>query len=244
MRKLANGAAMLDVNVNGMLIHPVLEWDEKSAVLIDTGVPGQLQNLRNEMETAGVPFQNLTHVILTHQDIDHIGSLPELQDALGQSLIVYAHETEKPFIEGDKPLIKTDRSRLTDEEFEALPEMAKAFYEVPAPASKVHIPLKGGEELELAGGISVIFTPGHSPGHISLYLKKSNALVAGDSMYCMNGVLYGPHKETALDLEEAEKSIQHYTAYHVEQVVCYHGGLCSENAGKQLQKLIHQTPRV
>ncbi|MDN4524389.1 MBL fold metallo-hydrolase [Fictibacillus fluitans] len=241
MRKLASGAAMLDVNVNGMLIHPVLVWDEQAAVLIDTGVPGQLQSLQSEMEAAGVPFRSLTHVILTHQDIDHTGSLPELQEASGHTLTVYAHKIDQPFIQGEKPLIKTDRSSLSDEEFEALPEMAKAFYEVPAPVSKVHIPLKGGEELELAGGISVIFTPGHTPGHISLYLKQSKLLVAGDSMYSMNGVLYGPHKETTLDFEEAERSIQRYADYNVEQVVCYHGGLCGENAGNQLQRLLNHT---
>lgn len=48
------------------------------AVLIDTGFPGQIEDIQVEMEKVGVSFDKLKVVILTHQDIDHIGSLPEL----------------------------------------------------------------------------------------------------------------------------------------------------------------------
>ena len=45
--------------------------------VIDTGFPGQIEDIQ-EMEKVGVSFDKLKVVILTHQDIDHIGSLPEL----------------------------------------------------------------------------------------------------------------------------------------------------------------------
>ena len=45
------------------------------AVLIDTGFPGQIEDIQVEMEKVGVSFDKLKVVILTHQDIDHIGSL-------------------------------------------------------------------------------------------------------------------------------------------------------------------------
>ncbi len=43
------------------------------AVLIDTGFPGQIEDLRVAMEKVEVSFDKLKVVILTHQDVDHIG---------------------------------------------------------------------------------------------------------------------------------------------------------------------------
>lgn len=238
MIKVSNGVAMLELKVNEIAFHPTLVWDDESAILIDAGVPGQLEAFQSEMTEAGVPFSNLKAVILTHQDIDHIGSLPELQEAAGHSLEVYAHENDQPYIEGRLPLIKTDRSQLTDEEWESLPPLAKAFYEIPSPVSKVHHTLKDGQTIPLAGGMKVIFTPGHTPGHISLYLQQSKVLVAGDAMFSVNGNLHGPHEETTPDLREAEQSITKYSAYDIHKVICYHGGLSTRDVKEQLMQLV------
>ncbi len=42
--------------------------------------------------------------------------------------------------------------------------------------------LADGQRLDLAGGVRVIFTPGHTPGHIALYLERSRTLIAGDAL--------------------------------------------------------------
>jgi len=60
---------------------------------------------------AGVSFDRLNKAILTHQDIDHVGSLPAILANSQHKIEVYAHELEKPYIEGDKPLIKMDPAR-------------------------------------------------------------------------------------------------------------------------------------
>lgn len=75
MKKIAEGVAMLEINLNHFIIHPTLIWDEQKAVLVDAGMPGSLDLIRAEMEKAGVPFEKLDAVILTHQDMDHIGSV-------------------------------------------------------------------------------------------------------------------------------------------------------------------------
>lgn len=73
--KISKGVEILDLEFNGNIIHPTLLWDQEMAVLIDTGFPGQMEDLRVAMDKVGVSFDNLKVVILTHQDIDHIGSL-------------------------------------------------------------------------------------------------------------------------------------------------------------------------
>ncbi|MHB8917725.1 MAG: MBL fold metallo-hydrolase [Desulfocucumaceae bacterium] len=47
------------------------------------------------------------------------------------------------------------------------------------------------EELPYCGGITVIHTPGHTPGHICLYHKQSRTLIAGDALFAEGGLRAG-----------------------------------------------------
>ena len=73
--KVTKGVEILELDFNGAIIHPTLIWDQEMAVLIDTGCSGQMEDFCIAMEKVGVSFDQLKAVILTHQDIDHIGSL-------------------------------------------------------------------------------------------------------------------------------------------------------------------------
>ena len=216
--QISKGVEMLDLEFQGNIIHPTLLWDQEMAVLIDTGFPGQIEDLHVAMDKIGVSFDKLKVVILTHQDIDHIGSLPEIVQNCGRNIKVYAHELDKPYIQGDLPLLKD------------------GHIENP-PKGKVDDTLIDGQELPYCGGIRVIHTPGHTPGHISLYLKQSKTLVAGDSMYSVNGTLGGMHAPTTLDIKAARQSLKKYLDLDIESVICYHGGLSKENIHDQIQKL-------
>ncbi|MEC2260251.1 MBL fold metallo-hydrolase [Bacillus thuringiensis] len=216
--EIAKGIEMLQLEFQEFVIHPILLWDDEMAVLIDTGFPGQIEDIQVEMEKVGVSFDKLKVVILTHQDIDHIGSLPELLQRCRSNIKVYAHELDKPYIEGDLPLLK-------DGNIENRPK------------GKVSDTVIDGQELPYCGGILILHTPGHTPGHISLYLKQSKILVAGDSMYSVNGVLGGIHAPTTLNIMEARQSLKKYLNLHIESVVCYHGGFSKGNINVQLQNL-------
>ncbi|MHB1684885.1 MAG: MBL fold metallo-hydrolase, partial [Bacilli bacterium] len=86
-----------------MVIHPTLIWDNDTVILVDTGMPGQLPQIRKAMDEIGVPLSKLGEVILTHQDIDHIGGLSDILKASGRKIEILAHEADRPYIEGAKP---------------------------------------------------------------------------------------------------------------------------------------------
>lgn len=216
--EIAKGVEMLQLKFQEFIIHPILLWDDEMAVLIDTGFPGQFEDIQVEMERVGVSVDKLKVVILTHQDIDHIGSLPNVLENGVSDIKVYAHELDKSYIEGDLPLLKD------------------VHVENP-PKGKVSDTVIDGQELPYCGGILILHTPGHTPGHISLYLKRSKILVAGDSMYSVNGVLGGVHAPTTLNIMEARQSLKKYLNLDIESVVCYHGGLSKGNIKIQLQNL-------
>ncbi|MGG1168640.1 MBL fold metallo-hydrolase [Bacillus mycoides] len=216
--EIAKGVEMLHLEFQGYIIHPILLWDDEMAVLIDTGFPGQIEDIQVEMDKVGVSFGKLKVVILTHQDIGHIGSLPELLQNCGSNITVYAHELDKPYIEGELPLLKDAQVQNP-------------------PKGKVDDTLIDGQELSYCGGILIIHTPGHTPGHISLYLRQSKTLIAGDSMYSVNGILGGIHAPTTLDVKEAHQSLKKYLDLDIESVVCYHGGLSKGEINEQIQRL-------
>ena len=241
--KIANGveALVLTVNFMGrqMTIYPTLIWDEDVMILVDAGFPGLEQQIQEAIEKAGVSFDRLNKVILTHQDIDHVGSLPEILAKSQHKIDVLAHEIEKPYIEGDKPLIKSDSARRA-KLFESMPEEQRkrleAVFSNP-PKVKVDITIEDGEELEYCGGIIIISTPGHTPGHICLYHKQSKTLVTGDALSVTDGQLSGPNPLATFDIDEANKSLKKLAQYDIENVICYHGGVFRENAQQRILQL-------
>lgn len=241
--RVADGVEALELTTqvmgNQMTIHPTLIWDQDTVILVDTGMPGQLDLIRNAMDQADVPFSKLDKVIITHQDIDHIGGLPEILEASDHKIEVLAHEIDKPYIEGEKTPIKMNPERAS-KMLEKLPEeqrnQMKAMYENP-PSASVDTTVADGEKLPYCGGITVIFTPGHTPGHISLYLNESKTLVTGDALIAENGKLIGLNEQATPDMETAVKSLKKFVPYDIETVICYHGGICKENVNEQIADL-------
>lgn len=244
---IGKGIEMLEISVQVMggtdTIHPTLLWDEDEALLVDTGYPGSLVKLKNGASEASVSWEHLRTILITHQDLDHIGSLPALLEDTPLGMSVLSHEIEKPYIEGDKMLLKHTPEALAAAEAmlpQAVPEeWRRAFLSVLAhpPKGRVDRTLTGGEQFPFAGGISVIHTPGHSPGHLSLYHQASCTLIAADALTVRNGILYGPDPAATPDMVTALTSLQQFAAYEIRQVICYHGGLYRGDANRRIAEL-------
>ncbi len=222
--RIAESIEMLEISAEMGTLHPVLAWDGKDAVLIDTGMPMQVDALRAAVESAGFALADITKVILTHQDLDHIGSAKALSE-MGAEIM--AHETEAPYIQGDVQSI-----RLTDMEsrLNEMDEGERAFYEhakqgAPYFYTRVDRRLKDGERLPFCGGIRIIFTPGHTPGHTAVLFEESNILVAGDAANILDGKLTGADPAFTRDTVLAEESFGKIKAVRPASVVCYHGGI-------------------
>jgi hydroxyacylglutathione hydrolase len=128
------------------------------AVIVDPG--DEAPKLLGAIEALGV---TLDAVLLTHTHFDHVGAVAPLAKATGAE--VWVPEIEKPV--------------LADiNSFVPWPGFG------PFESWEAEHTLRGGEKLELGGfEIDVIFTPGHSPGHVSFSIPDEAALFSGDVLF-------------------------------------------------------------
>jgi glyoxylase-like metal-dependent hydrolase (beta-lactamase superfamily II) len=88
----------------------------------------------------------------------------------------------------------------------------------------------------------VISTPGHTPGHISLYLERSKVLIAGDALRAERGSLNGPNPSMTLEMRTALQSMRKLADLEIDTIVCYHG-VVSKDANGELRRVIQEASR-
>ncbi|WP_369282094.1 MBL fold metallo-hydrolase [Oscillibacter sp. GMB15532] len=212
-------------------VYPTVLRDRACAVLVDCGWIGALPIVERELEKVGLAVQDLTGLVLTHHDHDHMGAAAALRRA-NPDIKIYTSPAEEPFISGrEKPL----RLRQAEEMQETLPpemqEFGRAFCDLLRRVEPVEIDglLRDGEWLDWCGGCRVIGTPGHTPGHISLLLENESIVMTGDAMALENGLPVTANPQFALDREGAEASLEKLLALKAGAYYCYHGGVYLPN---------------
>ena len=230
--KLAENIMLLPIMGMGT-VNLVLAWDNDHAVLIDAGFPGQADDIIHAIEAAGLTVGDLTHLFITHQDWDHIGCVADLQK-LAPNLRVMAHEEEAPYIDGRVMPIKlaarlADYDNLTSD-MQARVNQQKAMYE--NEPITIHEKLQDGTVLPMCGGIQVIHTPGHTPGHMVLLFQRSGIMVCGDACNIKDSTLTGSNPVFTYDMPQAEASLTKIKSFAPSGIVAYHGGYLPMNGGE------------
>ncbi|WP_263862376.1 MBL fold metallo-hydrolase [Deinococcus detaillensis] len=209
--------------------------------MVDAGVPGMEDAINAELAAHGLSLQDIKQVIVTHHDLDHIGSLPAIIAASGAQ--IWALEREIPMIEGDEWPQKRPKPEQVEQMMadptvpQPRKEMIRRMSALPPVQVKVNRALRDGEVLPLAGGVRVVATPGHTFGHASLYLERSKTLITGDALVSEQGQLGAPRAQVTPDMTAASESVSKMAALDVNTIVTYHGGVVSEGANKQLSRV-------
>lgn len=219
---------------------PVVLHSGKEVVLVDCGYPGFMPLMEAAMQLHQLSLNQLTGIIITHADIDHVGSLYEIKEAY-PDVKVYSSAIEAAQVDGRE---KSSRLLQAEAMLETLPEDKQAgalqFISMlrsvqPVPVNAV---LKPEEEIPFLPGVQVIAMPGHTPGHISLYVKENKTLIAADAVVVENGELEIANPQFTLDMEAAIESLRKMAILDIEKLICYHGGVFDKDIKAQLRKLI------
>lgn len=179
-------------------------------------------------------IKNLSKIIITHQDYDHIGALAEFKRKYPK-IKVLASEEDAQYINGSK---KSLRLQQAENIYDSLSEDKKIeadyFHKTlqSIESCNVDIKLKDKDYFDCCGGIEIIATP----GHISIYHKESKSLVTGDALVVENGEL-AIALQYALDIKEAKNSVKKFLNYDIERIICYHGGIYENEIIGALKKV-------
>jgi glyoxylase-like metal-dependent hydrolase (beta-lactamase superfamily II) len=176
-------------NPIGYVLPYLIEGPRDTYLLIDAGWnhPDSWQTLKDELVAAGAELRKLQRCVVTHVHPDHYGLAGRVREEGGAEIVL--HERDKAFIESryrhpeglfptiNKWLLEngTPQDELIDLSEASMP--VRRFV-VPADPDST---LQGGEMISFGGfNLEVIWTPGHSPGHICFYERRQRLLISGD----------------------------------------------------------------
>jgi glyoxylase-like metal-dependent hydrolase (beta-lactamase superfamily II) len=202
------------------------EDDPDTYFLVDAGMPKSGDMIS---EWAEKWFDNTPKgILLTHGHFDHVGAVNELAEKWG--VPVYAHSEEIPFLNGQKDYPKPDPS--VDEGLVA--KLSPIFPNHGIDLGKHIQPLPEDGLVPGLNGWKWIHTPGHTPGHVSLFRERDRVLIAGDafvtvkqeSLYkvlTQQQEMNGPPKYFTTDWEQAKNSVQALAALQPSLAATGHG---------------------
>ena len=149
--------------------------DNSEFVLIDAGMPKSANEIIAVAEKRFGPSCRPSAIILTHGHFDHVGAIIELIEYW--HVPVYAHPLELPYLTGQKNYPEPD-STVNG----GLIAKVSPFFPNEAIDLGAHVkPLPLDGTVPHMDGFRWIHTPGHTPGHISLFRDDDGALIAGDA---------------------------------------------------------------
>lgn len=119
---------------------------------------------------------------------------------------------------------------------DALPWFAGA-----ADLGGIEAPTEGqavGDGDSVGGGLDIIETPGHTPGHICVHDPVAGILVAGDALTGAGGGVAGPNPDFTPDMEMANASVAKLASFEYEVALFGHGDPVSSGASTMVAELV------
>ncbi len=148
---------------------------DRGWVLVDAGMPGSAGAIREAAARRFGEGARPSAIVLTHGHFDHVGALRELAE--GWDVPIYAHPLERPYLTGRSDYAPPDPTVGGG----LLAELAWLFSRKGIDVGDRLHDLPGDGSVPGMPGWRWVPTPGHSPGHVSLFRDSDGTLIAGDA---------------------------------------------------------------
>lgn len=181
-----------------LYVNILLLRKDKEVILVDAGFgPHQRTTwgwLAEAMESIGIKFSDVTHALLSHSHIDHIGGLASGGEILFPNAAVHVLREELDFWRAKEP--DFSKSHRTDD----IPGMirnVRASFDTLQPNLVIH---KHGDQL-LGGAITILSAPGHTDGHAIFRISSDGETLLHISDLAHNHVLMFENPDWFIDFD-------------------------------------------
>jgi glyoxylase-like metal-dependent hydrolase (beta-lactamase superfamily II) len=225
VKKIVEGAWLIPLGfVNSVL----LQGEDGELVLIDAGFPNHETAIFEAIESIGRRPEDLNHLVCTHAHPDHIGSAAAVVSRTGAT--TWMHAIDVPIAESGGPFRPMTSSP-------GLPQKIgfRIFWRPNERVAPLQIDkhMTDAETLPIAGGLTVVHTPGHSAGHVSLSWQSSRLMIVGDVGSNVAGVNDPLGFE---DREEGRRSQRRLASLEFEAAAFGHGRAIPHDAMRRVRK--------
>ncbi len=197
-------------------------------VLVDAGMPYSAEEIISVVEERFGVDKKPKAIILTHGHFDHVGAIIELVKKW--EIPVYAHEAELPFLTGKESYPKPDPTV----EGGSVAKMSFIFPVDPINLGNHIEILPADGAVPFMSDFQWIHTPGHTPGHISLFRKEDGVLIVGDAfvtvkqeylykVFTQEQEISGPPRYLTPDWEAARESVNKLVELKPKVAITGHG---------------------
>lgn len=221
-------------------IAPNIHWLETSSsniylivepphiVLIDTGMPKQQALVFDLLQQLGHAATDLSHILVTHADVDHAGSLAALQAASGAQVLAGA-ETARLITRGKSPKHLPLVMQWIADTFVKYAPIDEAAVSV----------VQDGDTLPFLGGLQVLASPGHTTDHFSFFSPTLGVLFAGDALNTRNGRINLTPSRITADQTAARLSGIRLLQLAPAVIACGHGTPSTKHSSNELMALFN-----
>ena len=210
------------------------EEPDGSLTLIDCGTKRAPKTIVAALAALGKHPGDVQRIVMTHAHNDHAGgaaAILEQSSATG----VHAHEGDATFLTaGARPPL--DPTVTAGRVFGRL--SAGGFTPVAVAAT-----ITDGEVLDIAGGLTVVHTPGHTPGHVSLLHAPTGVLITGDSIFNMNARMRWSYAAFCTSFTQAKETAQRLADLDYRTAAFTHGPQIDGTGREAIRAFLGRAPR-
>lgn len=217
---------------------------DKDWFLVDAGMPQSADEIIRVAKERFGAFTKPKCILLTHGHFDHVGAIESL--LAYWDVPVYAHELEIPYLRGESNYPKGDSTV----DGGLISELSPMFPNHGVNLGSKVMPLQADGIVPGLSEWQWIHTPGHTPGHISLFRAKDRALLAGDAfvtvkqeslykVFMQEQEISGPPKYFTTDWQAAWDSVKKLQALNPALAITGHGKpMRDEELTRELGRLV------
>jgi glyoxylase-like metal-dependent hydrolase (beta-lactamase superfamily II) len=212
--------------------------DNGQAAMVDAGF-GEEDSIQERLAyLAGLPDVSVAYIVLTHHHFDHSGGAHRLREATGASVVM--HKDEAPLLEA-AAREETPSDMDVPEEMRPVRERLRRW-RAEAALGQPDILVDDNDRLRVgSASLRMVHTPGHSAGHICVFLEEDRVLFSGDNVLGMGTTAIAPPPHG--DMVQYLASLRKMQALEAALLCPGHGPIVKEPNRKIQELLDHRRER-